>query len=108
MIGQGKTVDGEGHQSNIQTAKWCHRPAPAHRGAENYCEIPGHHLQPTQDANFTDCERKVSQGVGGLCNVSSGENNVSGMAGEQPFALLAPNLCSRALPQFGLCLFFSE
>ena len=50
----------------------------------------------------------MSQGVGGLCNVSSGENNVSGMAGEQPFALLAPNLCSRALRHFGLCLFFSE
>ena len=50
----------------------------------------------------------MSQGVGGLCNVSSGENNVSGMAGEQPFALLAPNLCSRALRQFGLWLFTEE
>ena len=69
--------------SNIETAKWCHRAAPTHQGVENYCEIPGHHLQPTQDANFADCEtgkeRKVSQGVAAFAT-SPGENNVSGMA----------------------------
>ena len=66
------------HWSNIQTAKWCHRAA-ARRPTGNYCEIPGHHLQPAEGCQLTDV-RRGERCLRVAFAMSPGENNVSGAA----------------------------